>query len=476
MLASLEKKESKTSRAGASQHETSARDGKAAPEFNPIWQSLALRPLAIQPKLSVSQPDDPFEQEADRVAERVMRMPEPQLQRACACGGGCPTCKTAQPDDERMHLQTKLVQGGDSVQTASPVIVQEALDSPGRSLDPVTRASMESRFGHDFGHVRVHTDAKAAESARGVNALAYTVGRDVVFGEGQYAPATGAGRRLIAHELTHVLQQSHSVSGNSKDSDVRSVDRRHPDIQRTSTADHGDSDLEAGAVGSVQFCVDFCSGDYRVVGWVWGGVGKRVWKTFIGPSFMYEGDLYKGNLPALKFFECGTCDPDCEADKGLLGGSGFAAGIPFFRDLFKGNKDRATLKLAELECGFLLMPHSFCNVAVEFICFLNLIKYMGPIGRGLGTLAEQIGAEAKAGIDGGATIELCKDKQGNWVIPKAEVCLGGFIEFGWGIKMPSGKSKPPAGKGTPPPPKPPPSVPKPEPTPKTPMADPSLIS
>ncbi len=476
MLASLEKKQAKPSRAGVSHQDAAARDGTAAPEPNSIWQSLALRPAAIQPKLNVSQPGDPYEQEADQVADQVTRMPEPQLQRACACGGGCPTCKTAQLNDEHVHVQTGRVRGSDGGQTATPAIVHEALGLPGQSLDPATRAPMESRFGHDFGHVRVHTDTKAAESARQVNALAYTVGRDVILGAGQYAPATDAGRRLIAHELTHVLQQSHSVSGNSKDSDVRSVDQTHPYIQRTSTAGQGESDLEAGAVGSVQFCVDFCSGDYRVVGWVWGGVGKRVWKTFIGPSFMYEGDLYNGNLPALKFFDCGTCDPDCKADKGLAGDSGIAGGIPFFRDIFKGKKDRATLKLAELECGFLLIPHSTCNIAVEFICFLNLIKYLGPLGRGLGTLAEQIGAEAKAGIDGGATIELCKDKQGNWVIPKAEVCLGGFIEFGWGIKLPSGKSKPPAGKGTPSPPKPPPSVPKPEPTPTTPMADPRLIS
>jgi hypothetical protein len=67
---------------------------------------------------------------------------------------------------------------------------------------------MEARFGHDFGQVRVHTDAKAAESARAVNALAFTVGRNVVFGTGQYAPKTSAGQRLIAHELTHVGQQT----------------------------------------------------------------------------------------------------------------------------------------------------------------------------------------------------------------------------------------------------------------------------
>jgi hypothetical protein len=91
-------------------------------------------------------------------------------------------------------------------------IVHDVLRSPGQPLDAETRAFMEPRFGHDFSRVRVHTDAKAAQSAKAVNALAYTVGRDVVFGAGQYAPQSQAGRRLMAHELTHAVQQS-QVSG-----------------------------------------------------------------------------------------------------------------------------------------------------------------------------------------------------------------------------------------------------------------------
>ena len=69
---------------------------------------------------------------------------------------------------------------------------------------------MESKFGHDFSQVRVHTDARAAESTRAVNALAYTVGRNVVFGAGQYEPGTSEGRRLLGHELTHVVQQKNT--------------------------------------------------------------------------------------------------------------------------------------------------------------------------------------------------------------------------------------------------------------------------
>jgi hypothetical protein len=88
-----------------------------------------------------------------------------------------------------------------------PPIVHEVLHSPGQPLDRATRAFIEPRLGRDFSDVRVHTDAKAAESARTVNALAYTVGHDVVFSAGQYAPQTSEGRRLMAHELTHAAQQ-----------------------------------------------------------------------------------------------------------------------------------------------------------------------------------------------------------------------------------------------------------------------------
>jgi len=89
-----------------------------------------------------------------------------------------------------------------------PPIVHDVLRSPGQLPDPATRAFMEMRLGHDFSKVRVHTDARAARSARAVDALAYTVGRHVVFGSGQYSPETQRGRFLVAHELGYVLQQS----------------------------------------------------------------------------------------------------------------------------------------------------------------------------------------------------------------------------------------------------------------------------
>jgi hypothetical protein len=104
-------------------------------------------------------------------------------------------------------LETKPARTSVVAGRETPSVVREVLRSPGQPLDPATRAFFEPRFGHDFSQVRVHTDARAAESARAVNALAYTLGRDVVFGAGHYSPGTRSGQRLLAHELVHTVQQ-----------------------------------------------------------------------------------------------------------------------------------------------------------------------------------------------------------------------------------------------------------------------------
>ena len=135
------------------------------------------------------------------------------LQRKCAdcsqhslAGGGCSECSK-----KRQLLQRRATKQTQSSEI--PPIVHEVLNSPGQPLDQATRGFMEPRFGHDFSQVRVHTDGKAAESAQSVNALAYTVGLNVVFNTGKYAPKTFIGRQTLAHELTHVLQQQHITQG-----------------------------------------------------------------------------------------------------------------------------------------------------------------------------------------------------------------------------------------------------------------------
>jgi hypothetical protein len=163
-------------------------------------------PANVQAKLRVSAPGDIYEQEADSVSEQVMRIPDLQLQRACAGGG-----KSEEERCDACKLSRKA--RGESVGGAHvPGVVGEVLHTAGRPLDAAMQTSMGVRFHFDFSRVRIHDDARAAESASAVSALAYTVGSHIVFGPGQYSPATVAGQRLLAHELTHVMQQSASGS------------------------------------------------------------------------------------------------------------------------------------------------------------------------------------------------------------------------------------------------------------------------
>jgi hypothetical protein len=106
---------------------------------------------------------------------------------------------------KRQMIQRKPVNNEE--RSEIPPIVHEVLRSPGQVLNDSTRLFMELKFGHDFSKVRVHTDSKAAESAKAVNAKAYTVGKNIVFNAGQYSPETNAGKQLLAHELTHTIQQ-----------------------------------------------------------------------------------------------------------------------------------------------------------------------------------------------------------------------------------------------------------------------------
>jgi hypothetical protein len=138
------------------------------------------------------------------------RAPSAPVLRRCACGGKgeCAECRKKRTGLQRSASST-FAPG------LAPPLVHDVLRSPGQPLDAATRASMEPRFGHSFADVRIHADGRAAESAAAVQADAYAVGRDVVFGTGKYAPASAEGRRLIAHELAHVVQQRGAVQGSA---------------------------------------------------------------------------------------------------------------------------------------------------------------------------------------------------------------------------------------------------------------------
>jgi peptidoglycan hydrolase-like protein with peptidoglycan-binding domain len=191
-----------------------------------------------------------------RLATQVKAAPTPPLrsphtgllQRLCACGGA-PGIVGQCEDCSNKQLNVQRTPANQTEPSTVPPIVQEVLRSPGQPLGTETRAFMEPRFGHDFSHVQVHTDVRAAESARAVNALAYTVGRDVVFGTGQYAPGTTGGQRLIAHELTHVVQQRNALDRASSGLQLNP----HDDITEAQANESAESILTAQQRGGDKF-------------------------------------------------------------------------------------------------------------------------------------------------------------------------------------------------------------------------------
>jgi hypothetical protein len=161
----------------------------------------------IQPRLTINNPNDVYEQEADAIADKIMRMEQPfiqskkipltQLQRKCA------HCEEEEKKMQRKEINTKQATANNSLEN-----YVSTLSNSGQPLPGELRSYYEPHFGYDFSNVKVHTNTVAAKSAQSINALAYTSGNNIVFNNGQYAPDTSNGKRLLAHELTHVVQQN----------------------------------------------------------------------------------------------------------------------------------------------------------------------------------------------------------------------------------------------------------------------------
>jgi len=188
---------------GVSRHEASPHVLKDFGQI-PIVASTA---RTVQTNLVLGKPHDEYEQEAERVSDEVMRMPEPKLQSSQAREEVRSISQLQQSTHQSGFLQMMRAQSANRGETAAPPIIYPASQSHGQPLDSATRGFMESRFGHDFSMVRVHSDGQAADAARTIGARAFTVDQNIVFGRGEFAPATEAGNRLLAHELTHVVQQ-----------------------------------------------------------------------------------------------------------------------------------------------------------------------------------------------------------------------------------------------------------------------------
>ncbi len=165
-----------------------------------------LRSGAIQAKLAVGAVDDPLEHEADRVADQVMRMPDPALVVSSAppqISRKCAAC-----EEEEKTLQTKSAEGSEAAAGEAPSAVHDVLCSAGQPLERQTQSYFQARLGRTLDDVRVHHDDRAATSAQAIGAEAYTVGSHIAFARGRYDPQSPAGRGLLAHELVHVVQQA----------------------------------------------------------------------------------------------------------------------------------------------------------------------------------------------------------------------------------------------------------------------------
>jgi len=212
-----------------------ANDVLALQEHQPYPEAELTDRFPIQLKLSVGATDDPLEHEADAMADKVMRMPEtPFIQQKSNCSG-------CDYDDEHIHLKplasqvSPFIQAKSHGETAVSDSVSGQINSSingGETISGGTRSFMENRFGADFSDVKIHDNAQSAQLSQALNAKAFAVGNNIYFNSGQYRPETATGRRLLAHELTHTLQQSRSKQADSETTIRRSPDSDAKDLSK----------------------------------------------------------------------------------------------------------------------------------------------------------------------------------------------------------------------------------------------------
>ena len=272
----------------------------------------------IQPKLSIGPTNDAYEREADFVEDSVMKADtggkgiQPKIS-TLSIQRTCPECE----EEEDVQLKES---GESSIPKVAPLGVNEALRVGGKPLAENTRSFMESHIGYDFSNVRVHNGSLAAKSAQSINALAYTCGNNIVFNEGQYAPDTNTGKRLLAHELTHVVQQSSNVRS---DESVRRSDKK--------TIFSASSKLIQRDVGTsrIQDRVTSHSQDTNTHIWsgtvtrreyvpASGSTAERTLRTMSGVRIQFDPDNCRIILPSKLRFEHPNASNwhQCSADRG----------------------------------------------------------------------------------------------------------------------------------------------------------------
>jgi hypothetical protein len=210
--------------------------------------------LRVQPKLKIGAVNDKYEKEADRVADQVMRMPKPadsalKTNTVLPIGSSFKPIATGLYDTPQDRVQSKSVQANTPQVSSSIDADIQSMQVGGEALPVSERQFFEARFGEDFSDVRIHTNHHAANTAKSIQARAFTCGNHLVFGDGEYRPGSDSGRHLLAHELTHVLQQKNKRlkrqlivqrqvgGGVSRPNSVGSLTQGGIDVRRVSSYD-----------------------------------------------------------------------------------------------------------------------------------------------------------------------------------------------------------------------------------------------
>lgn len=285
----------------------------------------------LQAALKMGRPNDVYEQEADRIADQVMRMREPEtasihrqsdkgIQRLCApCAQEYAAAEKEKRTVRRANLCPKCAgednlnirRMPDSLATSDSSIPDNFVSSlgAGQPLDRATRDYFEPRFGMDFSHVRVHAGQRASESASSINALAYTLGSGIVFGAGQYQPNTIQGKRLLAHELTHVIHQSKEIGQDRK---IRRAINVHDTGCPLDKLDNSKSSAQIGAMSGGTIAYGFTNlaistpGSVRVQAAMINANQGEVWVDNVDVFAVAKVQIYLTNQFA---------NMPCEADK-----------------------------------------------------------------------------------------------------------------------------------------------------------------
>jgi Domain of unknown function (DUF4157) len=318
---------------------------------------------------------------------------------------------------------------------AAPPIVRKVLGEQGQPLNAETRALMESRFGHDFSRVRVHADTKAAESARAVNALAYTVDRDVVFGQGQYAPGTSEGRKLMAHELAHVVQQE-SVGSQSTNLQRKSPKKSSDEKKTTKAASEEEQARKAEKIsGLIDDIYDIVEETMVVKPEMSNELSfKEHWKLIEKQIVELKGNLFPKLAEKTMIARLGELDGKerQQVSRGVLqrlvASSSTSTEIDYHKEYTTLLSERMRLNIEEGEAGYITVRSALLNtfgtleVAKQY--YKTLVPANFPPGskiKGHDTLVHPLLQERLA-----RTADLLKNKKLLEVVSASIGKIGGF--------------------------------------------------